>query len=227
MNPIIFNLYKPIIFSVSHMGTYHTSHILPIPVLASKISQPWLFFTCVPPQGIIVRLCCYLTNMLLFLQVTSASWLRYVICHNTPLAFIPDTRDVCCRSTFSLAILSKMPNQNVSWLVEHLMGYFSVLVSFPSPAYVFAQTLPAKLFEKGASFCYCVIFRMVAGFAFPGESLTSGKVLRGRSPKAGKNMNIREFNTRKFRLGWVALLLEGVFLKEKVLAEWNKNKGIV
>lgn len=62
---------------------------------------------------------------------------------------------------------------------------------------------------------------MVAGFAFPGESLTPGKVLRGRSvvPKLGKNMNIREFNTRKFRLGWVALLLEGVFLKEKVLAE--------
>lgn len=62
---------------------------------------------------------------------------------------------------------------------------------------------------------------MVAEFAFPGESLTPGKVLRGRSvvPKLGKNMNIREFNTQKFRLGWVALLIEGVILKEKVLAE--------
>lgn len=92
------------------------------------------------------------------------------------------------QSTFSLAILSKMPNQNVSRLVEHLMGYFSVLVSFPSPAQVFAPALPAKLFEKGALFCYHVIFWMVARFAFPGESLTPGKVLHGRSvvPKLGK-----------------------------------------
>lgn len=67
-------------------------------------------------------------------------------------------------------------------------GVFLCACLLPSPAHVFAPALPAKLFEKGASFCYCVIFQMVAGFAFPGESLTPGKVLRGRSvvPKLGK-----------------------------------------
>lgn len=57
-----------------------------------------------------------------------------------------------------LDILSKMPNQNVSWLVRHVEDCFSLIFSF---AQVFAPVLLAKPFEKKSVFCYLVVDGMV------------------------------------------------------------------
>lgn len=133
MNPIIFNLYITQWYSLCLIWvhtTLHTSfpslcwpprypnHGFSLPVCPHRASQ-WDYV-------VIWRICCYSCRWPL-----QADWGMWFVRTHLWHSYLTQGMFVA-KSTFSLAILSKMPNQNVSRLVEHLMGYFSVLVSFPA-----------------------------------------------------------------------------------------------
>lgn len=72
-----------------------------------------------------------------------------------------------------LAVLSKVPNQNILWLVKHVEGDFSLCDFHPWLSRLSVPALPVKPFEVRVSFCYLVIGGMSAGFAILG-----GRIVR-------------------------------------------------